>query len=272
MRKKKISKGAAIASVCIVAFAALLALARLLPLAGEARRAGGTPDGEPAAAVQRAGEPFILTGEELPEPKDPARALIGEAENYHQSLDWVGDMRVTVSAPVLYASAGEAGFAEDEYSGDATYLLDRGLSVIVVEVVLENVGATCQEQVVGLEGAPCIFYGVGDVLPLVALGYTCKPTWFSYPPPDEGVYPSSAGSVMAFPERGESITIRIGYSVYSGTYEEPVDAAASVDDYQLRVFDRLWNVNAEEIPPFNDGPVVVDLGSAQTAPEDQDEI
>lgn len=179
---------------------------------------------------------------------------------------------MTVSAPILYASAEEAGFAEDEYSDDTAYLLVHGLSVVAIEVTLENVDAVCQEQVVDLEGAPCIFIGVGDVLPLVASGYTCKPTWFSYPLPGEGIKSNSADSVMAFPEQGESITIRIGYSVYSGTDEDPADAAASVDAYQLRVFDRRWNVNDEEVPPFDDGPIVVDLGPAQAASEDKGEI
>ena len=258
MTKKRLGKGSLIClGVCLVCVLVLVA----------SRMAGtnqGQSEPEPGSSapskVYRAGVPFDLTGEVRG--VDAKGNETWDPWDFSRGLEWTGTMRVTVDAPVLYDTPEDAGFAVTPGQNDPL----PGSRVLVVDVALENVDATCRESVIKENGAAALnmmMFGMRT-----AKGVPCEAFYFSAPEVDGLTWDQSKSMSYTWVEQGPTAKLRIGYAVFlkedassgaRGSSLSDADLVSPDDDFQM-VLQTGWT----------DGAPIVELGPATVAKEPYD--
>lgn len=255
-------RGSRVVGILILVFLVVLAVPSVMSWVRS--REGGTeeyPEPSAPSATYRSNEPFELTG--IEGERDANGNALWDSWEFDKNWMWLGTMRFTVSDPVVYDSAEEAGIT----SYDA-----EDFKVVVVDMTIENVDAVCREEVVAEQGAPAMLLTmfrmyVGEVRPdyydSVPQGARAEYVGCDAAPVDGLIYQGGQASGYVWVEPGESVDVRLGYRVTE--WEEPpfwaiggtsrqVDAASADLTYLLTI-DMGWS----------DGAPVVELGPATKA-------
>lgn len=253
MTGKRRNKGAAIClAICLVCVGALVASWMVKSIqSNNAQEAKSSP---PSMTYQ-AGVPFDLVGDARE--VDSKGNEVWDPWDFSRGLDWMGTMRVTVSAPVLYDTLQDAGFPVASDSANAP----AGSRILAVDVTLENIDAVCRESVVEENGAPSLnmmMFG----LRTSAGGY-CEAFYFLAPEVESIAWDESKSMSYTWVDQGSTAHLRIGYVVYlagdsaSATRGGPrsdVGLVSPDDDFQM-VLDTGWT----------DGAPIVELGTASVS-------
>ncbi len=203
---------------------AVLAAILVLPLF-----ATGTPGmrGDTPAATYSSGIPFELTG--TGDSYDAEGEPVPGQRDFEERLSWVGTFRLTVSDPIVYESARDAGISAIEENSRSDY------RVVVVDMTLENVDAAGRDRMAGPEGGSFILL---TMFRLSSEGLYCDWAGFSAPPVEGlaiSAYKDPAEFTWVAP--GKAAHVRIAYHVIGGI-DEPeggYDAASLDVGYRLLI-------------------------------------
>lgn len=255
-------RGNLVVGILIVAFLVVLAVPSLMGWLGSLADGSETlPEPSPPSATYRSNEPFELTGVEGE--RDADGTALWDPWEFDKNWPWLGTMRFTVSDPVIYDSAEEAGITSEG---------SEGLKIVTVDMTIENVDAVCREEVVAEQGAPALLLTmfrmyIGEVTPdyydVMPEGARAQCVGFDAPSVDGLIYQGGQAQGYVWVDPGESVDVRLGYCVTE--WEEPpfwaigatsrqVDAASADLTYLLTI-DTGWS----------DGAPVVELGPATEA-------
>ena len=197
-KQKRLNRGLIVCVTVCAVCVAVLAVAELGQVSSE--QAQEPEPSSPPSATYQVDVPFGLTG--VRPAVDDQGNEIHVSWNFNENWDWLGTMRLTVGQPVLYDSAEEAGF---EPSPDA----DANAHVLAVNITIENIDATCRENIVKENGAPSfnmnmfVLQGASDFR-------TIEAYYFSAPAVDGLTWGDGKSLTYTWVEPGETVTIRIG--------------------------------------------------------------
>ncbi len=235
---KRASRGVIVcAAVCAVCIAVIVALRFFSPGAQDAKQ---DEPASPPSATYKAGDAFDLVGETRDIDEDGNEVY--DPWDFAKAWDWTGTMRFTVSKAALYDSAQDAGFSVD---GEDEKLY-AGKRMLVVDIDIQNVDATCRETTVQENGVPSLNLTMFTLK--TADGQAFEPFCFDAPQVEGLSWDESKSASYTWVGEGSRATARIGYPVIDQG-EEP-----SLDNLQM-VVQNGWY----------DGAPVVELGAAQIA-------
>lgn len=277
MTKERGGRGPLVAGVAILIFGITLFLYKVFPWLTSITSQGASQEGasvseesqtddshqEPSSTYE-ANVPFDLTGIPMPESGPFADGDYSGSGSFlfDAAWEWNGTMRMSVSRPVLYDSLEEAGYVDE---GSFPNREDfAGCRVVVVDVTVENIDATCKQSVLEYTGVPSFNTSMFFLESSLAYGVNADAILISAPRVEGISYGPERARSYTWVEQGGSITIRMGYFV---THDETLNDAAStvrkVDDTGL---DPDY-VLVLEGGGWRDGAPVVLLGKATAAGE-----
>ncbi len=252
-KQKKLNRGLIVCmAICVICVAVLVA--SKMGQSQQEPQQEQEPASPPSATYQ-VDSPFELTGTQ-PAIDDQGNK-VHVSWNFSENWDWLGTMRFTVSQPVLYDSAEEAGF---EARSDA----NTNAHVLAVDITVENIDATCRESVIKENGAPS--FNMNMFVLQGASGFrTIESYYFSAPVVDGLIWGDGKSLSYTWVELGQTETIRIGYIAYlkgdetpksrTGVDTVPEDYRISLDDeYKMTLF-----------TGWADAAPIVELGKAKVA-------
>lgn len=277
MTKERGGRGPLVAGVAILIFGFIILRYQVLPLGTPPATRGESQEGAPASeesqtddshqepsSTYEANVPFDLTGIPMPESGPFADGDYSGSGSFlfDAAWDWDGTMRMSVSKPVLYYSLEEAGYVDDgSFSNREDF---AGCRVVVVDVTVENIDATCKQSVLEYTGVPAFNTSMFFLESSLAYGVNADAILISAPRVEGISYESERARSYTWVEPGGSITVRMGYFV---THDETLNDAAStirkVDDTGL---DPDY-VLVFEAAGWRNGAPVVSLGKATTLEE-----
>lgn len=278
MTKERGGRGPLVAGAAIVIFGITLFLYKVFPWLTSSTSQGASQWGAPASEESQTDDshqepsstyavsvPFDLVGIPMPESGPFADGDYSGSGSFlfDAAWEWDGTMRMSVSKPVLYDSLEEAGYVDDgSFSNQGNF---EGCRVVVVDVTVENVDATCKQSVLEYTGVPAFNTAMFHLESSLAYGVYADANLISAPRVEGISYGPEKARSYTWVEPGGSITVRMGYFV---THDESSHDAAStirkIDDTGL---DPDY-VLVLEAAGWRNGAPVVSLGKA-TAPEER---
>lgn len=197
--------------------------------------------------VYQTGEPIDLTGVE---------SSNEAGSSFEGQLGWVGTMRFTVSDPVIYTSAAEAGIDYEEG------VLD-GYKVVAIDMTIENIDARCQPDYAEDIGGEAMLLTLFRLLASDVDGdgslYYSMFAGCAAPQVEGLIFNGHRGSSYTWVEPGQSAQVRIGFYVtetrevgsgVGGPAYEDFDMASTDLDYKLQFsFGRYDGVPVVELGP-----------------------
>ncbi|WP_298578671.1 hypothetical protein [uncultured Olegusella sp.] len=145
-------------------------------------------------------------------------SLTGKADSnsntdlFAQSLTWVGTLQMKVSAPQVFDTAQEAGFAPEDELYIPSDLKKSDKKLLVVEISITNVDAKCKQYVIDSIGCPAILIDYVLNNSGNTSGSKSELAYFSGPALSQSKDPKKSKNYI-WAEPGETIKVRCGYFI-----------------------------------------------------------
>ncbi len=199
----------AVCAVCI----AVIAAGKIFSI-GPADPSQAEP-ASPPSATYRVGETFDLVGQARDVDANGQETF--DPWDFSKGWDWTGVMRFTVMGSTLYDSAKDAGFA----LGEEASKFYANTRMLVVEVNIQNVDATCRETTREENGAPSFNLTMFTVK--TSDGQTLEPICFDAPQVEGLTWGADKSVSYTWVEAGSQASVRIGYPVLAQGVEPSLD-------------------------------------------------
>lgn len=152
-------------------------------------------------------------------------SLTGKADSnsntelFAQSLTWAGTLQMKVSAPQVFDTAQEAGFASEDELYIPSDLKKSDKKLLVVEIGITNVDAKCKQYEIDSIGCPAILIDYVLNNSENTSGSKSELAYFSGPPLSQSKDPKKSKNYV-WAEPGETIQVRCGYFIDSDTSQK----------------------------------------------------